>query len=351
MPFTLKHPSFLKVLFFSFALFSSHLGSAQITLNACDAVLGELLATGPGPQNHNLFHTPAQDVGSRRTYISSPHLGCSALGGGFCPLRIIWGTTTVPNRWEIQIDATGLGTFAPGATFTLFYNEAASTPNPPDLTLGTWVENAAITGGACGGSLSAPDILTGDVQSSLTSGLPIELVHFNGFVLAQEIFLEWTTITETNNHYFAIEHSTNLDQFRTIDTLHGQGTSTQEVQYDFIHVFPSLGPNYYRLKQVDFDGSIDYSEIIHIRYENESKQTQVFPSPATHSINVIKNPLHQHEKHVSYTITSLAGQDIKSGMLSDTQQSSITISELQSGVYFLNVSYNTFSETIRFVKK
>lgn len=83
-------------------------------------------------------------------------------------MQIIWNETN--NRWEIQAD-DGNGTF--GNTYLLYYNEEASTPNPPSLILGTWVENIAVTASVCG----LVNSLTGDVQDTTLGVETSQLVN------------------------------------------------------------------------------------------------------------------------------------------------------------------------------
>ena len=73
--------------------------------------------------------------------------------------------------------------------------------------------------------------------------------------------LTWATASEINNDYFLVQHSSDGIRFDDLGTVVGAGTTTQSHSYDWMHDHPSAGVNYYRLKQVDFDGQFEYSPI------------------------------------------------------------------------------------------
>lgn len=104
-----------------------------------------------------------------------------------------------------------------------------------------------------------------------TSALPIELLYFTGEKNScGSNILSWATATEQNNDKFEIERSIDGVDFVKIGTLKGAGNSTQKLTYNFVDntVNPSI--NYYRLKQIDFDGSFSYSNLISIDNSCES---------------------------------------------------------------------------------
>lgn len=95
-----------------------------------------------------------------------------------------------------------------------------------------------------------------------SGALPVELVAFTGETAGSENHLFWTTASEINSDVFLVQRSLEGLDFETIGTVDGARFSTTELNYSFIDEFPANGINYYRLKQVDFDGSVDYSRII-----------------------------------------------------------------------------------------
>jgi len=108
--------------------------------------------------------------------------------------------------------------------------------------------------------------------------LPVELVSFYAEAVEQGVHLVWETATEENNAGFLIERGTNPSDFQTISSIPGKGNSLDLEKYLFIDKNPIYGRAYYRLKQIDFNGLFEYSEIISVFSEPPS-QFQVFPNP------------------------------------------------------------------------
>ncbi len=93
--------------------------------------------------------------------------------------------------------------------------------------------------------------------------LAIELSYFKGIPRNEYNIISWATLTETNNDYFSLEKSTNGEEWNVIYTVEGEGNSNTLSLYEYkdpIDISNLL--NYYRLKQVDFNGESKYSEII-----------------------------------------------------------------------------------------
>ncbi|HOJ19811.1 MAG TPA: T9SS type A sorting domain-containing protein, partial [Ignavibacteriaceae bacterium] len=87
------------------------------------------------------------------------------------------------------------------------------------------------------------------------SVVPVELVSFSANVIDNSVTLNWITATELNNHGFEIEYSINNQDFSKIGFVPGSGTTSEMKSYSFVVQNISAGVQYYRLKQVDFNGS------------------------------------------------------------------------------------------------
>ncbi len=117
---------------------------------------------------------------------------------------------------------------------------------------------------------------------SFCSSLPVELTHFEGLVNDDEVALTWTTASEQNNAGFDIEFA-NAGSFRKIGFVPGTGTTTETQQYHFTH--NTKGRNgqvlQYRLKQIDFDGAFEYSDVISIEMPlaNAPILHKAYPNP------------------------------------------------------------------------
>ena len=115
--------------------------------------------------------------------------------------------------------------------------------------------------------------------------LPVELIKFTAEKRQEKTILQWQTTTETNNDYFQVEHTTNGKDFKSIGIKTGAGTTVEPQSYSFIHENPSPGFNYYRLKQVDFDGAFAYSKVVSVQF-GEATDWEIYPTAAKENVTV-----------------------------------------------------------------
>jgi len=94
--------------------------------------------------------------------------------------------------------------------------------------------------------------------------LPVELTSFAAQVMQRAVVLNWETATEINNSGFNVERSTNGKTFQKVAFIRGKGTSSEISTYSFTDNNLAVGNYYYRLQQVDFDGTTKYSKVIEI---------------------------------------------------------------------------------------
>ena len=169
--------------------------------------------------------------------------------------------------------------------------------------------------------------------------LPVELTHFETKATPQSIVLSWKTAYEKDNDYFNIEHSTTGFDFKSIHQMKGNGSTVVGATYTYEHTTPSVKNNYYRLKQVDFDGKYAYSSIKHISF---NKKKWLIVSNVVHDfLNVETNG----ERSSGYIIINLVGNIVLKGNLNASEK--IDISQLANGVYIFQTEYGEFE---RFVK-
>ncbi len=117
--------------------------------------------------------------------------------------------------------------------------------------------------------------------------LPVEIISFNAAAQNNNVILNWTTASESNNSYFEIERSINGNQYQPIGRVAGIGTTSQTTQYSFTDFAPFAATNYYRLKQVDIDGRYKYTAILTIKMDSKLKKgVNVYPNPVLDKINI-----------------------------------------------------------------
>lgn len=115
------------------------------------------------------------------------------------------------------------------------------------------------------------------------SPLPVTLLSFSAYSTGENIDFKWSTASEKNNAYFVIERSINGTDFTEIQKIPSQvrsGNSTVRLDYTGRDLHPIKAISYYRLKQVDADGSLSYSKLISMGNEPE-KNIRLYPNPTS----------------------------------------------------------------------
>ncbi len=111
--------------------------------------------------------------------------------------------------------------------------------------------------------------------------IPVELTSFTGSASGESIILNWTTSTETNLLKFEIERKNNQTNWETVGFVNGHGTTTEPINYLFTDKNIETGTYSYRLKQIDLNGAIHYSEVVEVKITFALKFTlhQNYPNP------------------------------------------------------------------------
>ena len=163
------------------------------------------------------------------------------------------------------------------------------------------------------------------------AALPIELISFNAKAQNQSIDLTWSTASEKNNDHFDLQRSGDATDWSTIATIKGNGTTATKEEYAYTDAAPISGVNYYRLKQMDYDGGYQYSPIVSAVAKSGKGGISVFPNPAQTMVHVYSP--------VDYTDGSVTIHDI-SGRLVKTysvNSGGYNVSDLPAGVYAVRV--------------
>jgi hypothetical protein len=186
--------------------------------------------------------------------------------------------------------------------------------------------------------------------------LPVELMFFKGSPDGCNIKLDWATASEENNAYFIVEHSIDGRRFTQLSVVQGAGNSTDVVEYQFTHENVRQNLNHYRLKQVDNDGSFEYSKIVTVRtdcYEDFRGLTDVYPNPT--SADRVKVKLYADaDIEVVLEMTDVAGRLVKSApftLLAGNNIADLNIGNIEPGIYFITVKGGKWrSAAMRLVK-
>ncbi len=175
--------------------------------------------------------------------------------------------------------------------------------------------------------------------------LPVELINFSGQANAKGVELRWSTASEKDNKYFSIEKSFDGRRFSNIGYVEGNGNSFTVLEYDFLDANPSKGWSYYRLKQVDFNGSFAYSNTIAVRYDIIANEVNMFPNPASNELNLQINDAAAFEidGEARVQIYNATKQMVKELHLGNgfNGATNFSISELPTGIYMVRLQVGT----------
>lgn len=169
--------------------------------------------------------------------------------------------------------------------------------------------------------------------------LAVEILQFDAYFDKGKTNVIWQTAQEKDNNYFDVQHSTNGSTFYSIGHKKGKGTTKEKQTYSYEHLAPSVGLNYYRLRQVDWDKKESYSRIISVLSNAETK-IQILPTFVTDILTVrtFDNTVQ------SYAIFDMSGQIKQNGQL--IAQKDLILNDLSAGMYILKVG----EEVARFFK-
>ena len=181
--------------------------------------------------------------------------------------------------------------------------------------------------------------------------VPVELISFNVRSNEENIVLSWSTATEINNAGFNIEKSEDNQEFVKLGFIEGHGTTTQQQDYTFIdNNIQANTKYYYRLKQLDNDGSFKYSEVLEIEYlglPTNYSLFQNYPNPFNNS-TIIKFSL-PGEKLVTIKVYNALGEEVETLVNEMKSAGRYTINfdaaSLSSGMYFYRLNAGDFVET------
>lgn len=307
-------------------------------------------------------NVPADDCGCTTDCFNDGL--CSPVGSGNCSTSSTTLTVNVPADRDVSISiaAPTCNTFA-GLDASDFYQVNGRQQNGSSNTTPDYDGPCLATVGNSGSfdilinGNRAEECIVIDVSFTDNGGtagagcdiisvLPVEFSSFTAKVQKNTAILNWTTASEINNDYFEVEQSTNGQQFSSIGLVQGAGTTSIAQEYSFDAPMVAGADNYFRLKQVDYDGGTDYSSIIVLNGGSSSTTLDAITSYVSEDRRLHVLGATSSE----FRILTMNGQQIMEGTLSSNGQNIIDISTLQRGMYILQSTSAKGNQTHKFVK-
>ena len=164
------------------------------------------------------------------------------------------------------------------------------------------------------------------------AALPVTIINLQAQQQKSIIKVDWTSVTEINVADYEIQRSSNALNFNTIGSLTAKGNGTQKVNYTFNDVQPLHGDNYYRIKAVDKDGKIMYSNTVLVNMVNDKIITVVYPNPAKDILHVETNG------SATFSLINQSGKILLTTNING--KGVFNISGIAAGLYYLKDNSN-----------
>ena len=176
------------------------------------------------------------------------------------------------------------------------------------------------------------------ILGGTSNPLPVTLLSFTADVIeSSDVLLHWRTATEINNNYFQLERSSDGVLFNEVVKIQGSGNSHEEKQYQYIDRNATVGLNYYRLKQFDFDGKTEVLKILPVEIKALNKHISIYPNPASSRLNVTVERIQGAE--LQFELTDLQGKKYSLEPVSkEGYIFTFRLNNLLPGVYVLSIS-------------
>ncbi len=167
--------------------------------------------------------------------------------------------------------------------------------------------------------------------------VPLKLVSFTGTLKNEKVNLYWNTSYEFNIDHMEIERSTDAVSFTTLSNFTSKGTASSGASYSAVDLYPFAGLNFYRLKTIDLDGTISYSDIL--KFETAKKPiniTQLYPNPVQDVLH-IQVQSDKRQSVIAY-VYDLSGKQVQSNSFTlnnGINNTAVSMMNVAPGTYFI----------------
>ncbi|WP_052596808.1 LamG-like jellyroll fold domain-containing protein [Aureispira sp. CCB-QB1] len=313
--------------------------------------------------------TPDGDVVVSRLETESPH-GANTIGGQaddeYFVIRNYGSNTTFTTLTSLSLLNVGYidpsDAAQPEASSPLGVYKRAS--NDYGASWGSALANANTATSGHNGSVvfdnsAGITSFSQVVFANANGGLPVELIEFKATRQnVDEVLLNWATATEINNQGFQIERMLEGESsFSEIGWVNGKGNSVVTNHYQYIDENSSLETSYYRLKQMDFDGTISYSDIRAVNGQSSGKYIdwKIYPNPVGQELHLTFKQLPKQVSNAMFSILNMEGKRLYEQKHSIQTNQTIVLDcvrTLPSGTYtFVLTTDDDEISTYKFVKE
>ncbi len=186
------------------------------------------------------------------------------------------------------------------------------------------------SGGVCEG-YSDFRLLYSDPLTCWT--LPVELLVFDAIPDESKVNLIWATVSEINNDYFTVERSADIMNWESIIKVKGAGNSNSTLNYSAIDYQPLQGLSYYRLRQADYDGRYNYSDMVSVNFTSSDDYILIFPNPVTDNLTIYFN-----SNPEELLIIDIHGKIVRKFSLKEVENAiTFSVKDFQEGTYFIAI--------------
>ncbi|HBG71109.1 MAG: hypothetical protein A2W93_02605 [Bacteroidetes bacterium GWF2_43_63] len=317
-----------------------------------------------------LFAIPLLQAVAQDCYFGGSGSGCGLSSVEYCSINTPYTSSMTGDGF----DASSMYYCADGARYTssgtgsglsssevwycdtlgqlIVFHSSADYSSGFSMSMVGYCQPFGFIGGSSGQGMSSVDYCTnitflgsdasgwGSVMAVCQDPLPVELLSFTAVKLGGSALLLWQTASEINNNYFRVEKSVNGFDFSSIGIVFGAGNSNQLREYSFVDGAPVFGLNYYRLSQIDFDGSENQSSVVALDFllENESEGISIYPNPI--SSESVMNIVLPFDFDALLNIYDINGRLVYSEKVSEDDQCFRVFVDsdlFRPGVYFVSI--------------
>ena len=282
------------------------------------------------------------------TYDRAPNFNTATDATDYASFQIIIETSSAPIADGLFVSQ--YNDAETGASFLTKYNNGTLATHTVGIqnSLGTIATQYRRANPVVGGPLfSSPVAVAFGTNQGV---LPVELASFTASTNNNEVTLNWSTATESNNSGFDIERSASNGVWSRVGNVAGNGTTVSPMNYSFTDRNVASGSYSYRLKQIDFNGNFEYfnlSNEVNVGIPTKFDLSQNYPNPFNPSTSI--NYEIPFDGKVSLKIFDMAGKEVAT-LVNEVKTAgyytyNFNASNLSSGVYFYSLSANNFTAT------